>query len=51
MSDAFSLAPGFSPVVVAGRAPNRFNGLLYPVKPLKRLGRRAVWRHPAEAGC
>jgi len=37
MNDLFSLAPGFSPVLVSEGNENRFNGFSPVGKPLKRL--------------
>ena len=37
MRNAISLAPGFSPVIVAYTFQNRFNGFPRADKPLKRL--------------
>jgi len=37
MDCAFSLAPGFSPVLTHEACENRFNGFLPTNKPLKRL--------------
>ena len=34
---AFSLTPGFSPVIIGPEAENRFNGFFGAGKPLKRL--------------
>jgi hypothetical protein len=43
MSNAISLTPDFSPVMVGEACQNRFNGFLRAGKPLKRLaGRRAA---------
>jgi hypothetical protein len=39
MSNAISLAPGFSPVMAGTAGQNRFNGFSRPHKPLKRLAR------------
>ena len=43
MSDVFSLAPGFSPVLVVRLAKNRFNSFPRLAKPLKRLTCRAAF--------
>jgi hypothetical protein len=40
MNNAFSLTPGFSPVIAGGEDQNRFNGFSRAGKPLKRLARR-----------
>jgi hypothetical protein len=50
MSSAFSLTPGFSPVIAGKNYQNRFNGFsrrqaVETARPPERL------RHPAEAGC
>jgi hypothetical protein len=43
---AFSLTPGFSPVMTDSEWPNRFNGFLRPSKPLKRLAHRKALATP-----
>jgi hypothetical protein len=40
MSNAISLTPDFSPVMVGEACQNRFNGFLRAGKPLKRLAGR-----------
>jgi len=37
MNNAFSITPGFSPVLKWGKKKNRFNGFSAIRKPLKRL--------------
>jgi hypothetical protein len=51
LSEAISLTPGFSPVVVSEKFQNRFNGFPRADKPLKRLANPDTFHHPAEAGC
>ena len=50
MRNALSLAPGFSPVSLAGAARNRFTGFPRPAKPLKRLVCRAGFTTPLKRG-
>ena len=42
MSNAISLTPGFSPVMIGKTIQNRFNGFLRAGKPLKRPADRNI---------
>lgn len=50
MRDGLSLTPNFSRVLTGVKGQNRFNGLLTPGKPLKRLAIIDGRPRPAEAG-
>ena len=45
MSNAISLTPGFSPVMIGKTIQNRFNGFPRTGKPLKRLADRYATSH------